>query len=642
MSGPTPAPRPTRRSETRYLALLGFLFALLTVTLLLSKAFFGWYARPRWFSLFRVLDSLQLGLLIVAAVALAAELGRRVRFAALRAALLFAPAAAAVWLALWAIVHARFGIRLSVGEAWELLTVPQTIQLVGLLPGQLLGTIALLLLGTAALATALQATAAGTRPGFTRRTLLLALGGFLALHLPVRGYFAYHIARNQRAVLMLDEGDPLPLRSEELIPGLTRQRVSFPRREEASRTAAYLAWAAAGPAALLPRRPSVLWISVESLRFDALTDSTTPQLLGRRAEFQLRMGGDHWSGGNATKPGTFAMLTGLAATHLQRFRKAKLAFPLLGLLARNGYRVRIAKGLSFYYGDLRAFLPAEAEVAQVSAASLPASDRAMVDSLLLDLDRRDPRRPGFDLLTFDATHWPYDDPERYRSSGPGQRPEPVYRALGSPEAVRQARARYANSLRFIDAQIGRVLQRLQELGALDRTVVIVTGDHGEEFLERGQLAHSSGINDFQDRVPLWIRFPTAVTPPPQQGLTSSLDIVPTLLDYFGCERDVLRTQGRSLLRPGAGRALLMVAEHGSPEPAYHVMVSASYLSRWRADGGRYLFSSVERRDGTPVAGLDWWQEVERGRAEAQDEYEVLPEVRGPERRFGEPRQAPAP
>jgi uncharacterized protein len=631
-----------RRAQTVYLVLLGAVLVLVTVTLFLSKAFFGWYPRPPWFGLFQLLDSLQLGFLIVAAAALAVQLGRRLRFAALRAALVLPTMVVAVWLALWAVVHARFGIRLSLMETWEVLTAPQSIQLVGLLRSQLLGTCTTLFLGTVVLATAIQATAARSNPGFTRRTLWLALGGFLALHVVVRSYFAYHLARNQRAVLMLDEGAPLALRTEELIPGLTRHRVALPRREDKAGTAAYLAWAAAGPAAELPRKPNLLWISVESLRFDALTDSTAPYLFGHCAEFQLRLGGDHWSGGNATKPGTFSMLTGLAAVHLQPVRRAGLAFPLLQLLTRNGYRLRIAKGLSFYYGDLRAFLPRQAEVAKVSAPSLPASDRAMVDSLLLDLDRRDPARPSFDLLTFDATHWPYDDPDRYRSSGPAQRAEPVYRALRSPDAVREARMRYHNSVRFIDAQIGRLLERMEAKGMLERTVVIVTGDHGEEFLERGQLAHSSGINDFQDRIPLWMRFPTVVSPPEQQGLTSNLDIVPTLLDYLGVESDILRTQGRSLLRPGAGRPLLMVAEHGSPEPAYHVLVSATYISRWRADGPRYLFSSVERRDGAPVVGLDWWHEVEAGRPAALEQYEVFPDVREAPRRFVESRDPPYP
>jgi hypothetical protein len=116
-------------------------------------------------------------------------------------------------------------------------------------------------------------------------------------------------------------------------------------------------------------------------------------------------------------------------------------------------------------------------------------------------------------------------------------------------------------------------------------------------------------------------------------LTSHLDIVPTLLDYFGFENDVLRTQGRSLLRREPPRPLLMLSEQGWAEPAYHAIVSATYVSRWRVSGHHFLFSSVERRDGAPVQGDAWWKEVQAGRAEAAAGYELLPDVQQPAPRF---------
>jgi membrane-anchored protein YejM (alkaline phosphatase superfamily) len=625
-----PVPARSRAPERNYVALLGLIIACVTVTLTLSKAYYGWYPRPALFGLFRLLDSLCFALLTVTFIAVAVQFGRRWDSAAARAALVLPGVVCAVWLVVWAVVHALFGIRLSVGQVWDLVSEPHSIQLVGLSRASVLGACSALVLVALALAAVIQAAARASGPRFTRRTLLLVFGGFLSLHLAVRSYFAYHIARNQRAVLALDEGTPLALRTETLIPGLSLRRVQFPSLEDPARTDSYLAWASHGPQEELRNKPSILLVSVESLRADALNDSTTPYLWSHRNEFQLRLGRDHWTGGNATRSGTFSMLTGLAAFHMQRLRGAGIAFPLLTLLDGNGYRLRIAKGLSFYYGNLRAFLPAQAVVAEVSAPSRPSGDRAMVDSLLQDLGRRNPARPAFDLLTFDATHWPYDDPERYRTTGPAKRPERIYRrvrSLRSPETMRLARLHYDNSVRFIDRELGQVIERLRSTGALNHTIVIVTGDHGEEFLERGQLGHSSGMNDFQGRVPLWVHFPGPVVPPEQEGLSSNLDLVPTLLDYLGLERDVLLTQGRSLLRTGPPRSLLMLAEQGWAEPAYHALVSPTYMSRWRSSGRRFLFSSVERRDGTPVAGDAWWREVQAGRPQAALGYEVLPDVR---------------
>ncbi len=51
----------------------------------------------------------------------------------------------------------------------------------------------------------------------------------------------------------------------------------------------------------------------------------------------------------------------------------------------------------------------------------------------------------------------------------------------------QLRNRYSNSAHWVDVQLGRIYQYLREQNLLDNTVVIVTGDHGEEFMEKGVL-----------------------------------------------------------------------------------------------------------------------------------------------------------
>ena len=624
----TMAKDPAWRWRLCYAGLLALLALLVTVTLLFSKTFFGWYPRPPLFGLFRLLSFLQLGLFVATVSGLVVWLARKLP-SPVRVLLALPGVACAIWLAVWSIVHAGFGLRLSVGQVWDLLRNPATLAVAGLTPASVLIRVGGLLALTVGLAFALQAAAARSNPRFVRRTALLLSGSFVILHLSVRTYLAYHAARNQRAVLMLDEAMPLTLRTETLLPGMAGRRYLFPDLAEPARTTAYFDWARRFEPPPVPRQLNILWFTLDSFRFDAVSDSTMPYLMAHRDEFQIRRGGDHWSGANMTRGGIFSMLMGLSAYHLQDARQARLSVPLLTLLARDGYRVRIAKGLSFYYGDLRSFLPPEAEVAEIHAPSIPAGDRAMVDSLLQDLARRAPSRPAFDFLTFDATHWPYDDPDLALSGARGKRPERIYRAVRSEATVRAARIRYGKSLRFEDQEIGRVLERLRADGTLARTIVIVTGDHGEEFLERGQLGHGAGINDFQARVPLWIRFPGNLQPPSERGFTSNLDIVPTLLDYLGFDRDVLRTQGQSLLRPRLASSLLMVAEQGWSLPAYHAVISGTYVSRWRESGGRFLFSSVERRDGQPVKDSAWWDEVQAGRAAVAPSYEVLPDVRLP-------------
>ena len=106
---------------------------------------------------------------------------------------------------------------------------------------------------------------------------------------------------------------------------------------------------------------------------------------------------------------------------------------------------------------------------------------------------------------------------------------------------------YDGSIRGLDAEMGRLLERLRSLGLEDDTLVVFTSYHGEEFLEHGRPIHGQSVYAELTEVPLIMRWP-AVIP---AGLVieervQSIDLMPTLLDASGLPHpDGL--QGRSLL-----------------------------------------------------------------------------------------------
>lgn len=69
------------------------------------------------------------------------------------------------------------------------------------------------------------------------------------------------------------------------------------------------------------------------------------------------------------------------------------------------------------------------------------------------------------------------------------------------------RTRYQNALAHTDRQLGRVLDHLRATGRLDRTIVIVTADHGEEIEEHGKRGHGTTLYEESIHVPLVIRIP---------------------------------------------------------------------------------------------------------------------------------------
>jgi len=107
-----------------------------------------------------------------------------------------------------------------------------------------------------------------------------------------------------------------------------------------------------------------------------------------------------------------------------------------------------------------------------------------------------------------------------------------------PGASKQVRryARYLTAVHFVDSLVGGVLDDLERRKLLDRTVVIVTSDHGMEFDENGLgfTGHGTAYSDLQMQTPLLVRWPGR---PPGRVVrrTSHNDVAPTLLTgVFGC------------------------------------------------------------------------------------------------------------
>ena len=109
------------------------------------------------------------------------------------------------------------------------------------------------------------------------------------------------------------------------------------------------------------------------------------------------------------------------------------------------------------------------------------------------------------------------------------------------------RAWYDGSIRGMDAEIGRLVERLEHLGLTERVAVAFVGDHGEEFLEHGNSWHGQSVYGELTRVPLILWAPGRVPAGRQVADTvRTIDLMPTLLDLSGLSvPDSL--QGQSLL-----------------------------------------------------------------------------------------------
>lgn len=598
----------------------------------------GGFTYPEGFKLFRDLFYVQFGLFGGAVLSALLYLLLRSRMPVIARALVLGMFHFwAAWLFIWALIQRGYGIELTVGTVFELFTNPVAGTAMGLDPREFAWIVGISLAIVAALSAVSLHLAGRCNSGLRLRVCLAFAGLFLLVHVPVRTYFVYNINRDKHVVLVYDDCAPFPIRSEWLVPGLRRDRIALPNFEVESRAKKYLEFVRAMEMPTIPRSRNILWISIESLRFDAITQDVMPRLSAYRDRFQVRLDRNHWSSGNATQFGNFSMLSGLSGYHFQALLRAKINDPFLVLLARNGYRLRVGSSEYYQFGRLFALFPHETLLVNVAANSIPDRDRRMVDLYLEDRATRRATIPAFDLLPFDSTHWPYRFPRSHALFQPAELVGSSTHILRSGSDLVSVRNRYRNSCYFLDEQIGRLLDELQARRGFDDTIVVLAGDHGEEFQERGQITHSAVLNDYQARTVLWIHFPDqGPEPMPIQTSTVHMDIVPTLLEALGFSEDKLYTQGRSLLSEIGNRPALSLCEQGFTVPLYRAVVTDTYISRWWRTGHRYLFSGVQRRDGANVNGEDWLREVRAVYPSAAEMYEILPDVSQLPRKFRTP------
>jgi membrane-anchored protein YejM (alkaline phosphatase superfamily) len=162
-------------------------------------------------------------------------------------------------------------------------------------------------------------------------------------------------------------------------------------------------------------------------------------------------------------------------------------------------------------------------------------DRENVEELLASLERRDRNRPFMRFMFFESPHANYYFPPESVVKKPYLE-DFNYLTTDLDSARVLLKNRYLNACHHLDSQLERIFQYLEREGLLESTIVVVTGDHGEEFMDSGRWGHNSQFSDAQIRVPLVIRMPQRA-PETVQRLTSHLDVAPTVLAALGIEND---------------------------------------------------------------------------------------------------------
>ena len=343
--------------------------------------------------------------------------------------------------------------------------------------------------------------------------------------------------------------------------------------------AAALAFVLCAPAACSRAAPprsapgfNVLLITIDTLRADALgaygNQSAATPVIDRLAQSGVRFRSAH-AHSVVTLPSHASILSGLYPFHHGVRENAGFRFPpatdtLATLLKARGYRTGafvsafpldtrfgLSHGFDVYddrYGksqERTAFRMPERPGAETVRRALD-----WIGDLTHQTDPAD--RPWFAWVHLYEPHFPYTPPQ--------------------PFATRFQSTPYAGEVAAADAALASLVTPFIDQGASGRTLIVLTGDHGEGLGDHGEMTHGLFAYEATLHIPLIVFAPSFLPPRVVDAPVRHVDVLPTILDAVGVTLPPT-IDGRSIVDAARGSTM-------PPAPSYFESLSASLNRGW--------------------------------------------------------------
>jgi len=194
-------------------------------------------------------------------------------------------------------------------------------------------------------------------------------------------------------------------------------------------------------------------------------------------------------------------------------------------------------------------------------------------------------RPFFLFLHTYQVHAPYAPPAGYETQF-----EPIDTL---PDANARDLLRYEQEVRYLDDELCAFVAGLEAMGLGERTLLVITSDHGEEFGEHGQTTHGFQVYDEAARIVLVLRLPGTLPAGRRIPVAVSLvDVAPTVLDLLGLP-GLPRPDGLSLLPLAFGRAETLQRPGVFIETISSVLEAEINLIGYRTAGESCIFLAAD-------------------------------------------------
>ncbi|OCG07480.1 hypothetical protein A9G13_04375 [Gilliamella sp. wkB178] len=315
--------------------------------------------------------------------------------------------------------------------------------------------------------------------------------------------------------------------------------------------------------------PNIMFIVLDSWRYDTFNEQISPNTYHFVQQNNGVIFNNHYSTGNATRTGIFGLFYGIPGTYWDAFLRNSIPSLFITTLQQENYNIGIftSAKVSAPEFDRTAFVTIKN--LRISSDDGPAAsrDKQITTDWLQWYKKRNTDQPTFSFLFYDSPH-AYDFPEdfavkfkpisdiNYMTLNNDSDPEPIFN-------------RYKQSVYYDDYLLQNIYDELKTSGTLDNTIIIITGDHGQEMNDNklGFWGHNGNYTDAQTKVPFIIigvkeleKLKNNVN-----QLTSHEDVVPSLMKHcLNVKNDINDySTGYDLFNPITDRNWLLMSNYSS-------------------------------------------------------------------------------
>lgn len=346
---------------------------------------------------------------------------------------------------------------------------------------------------------------------------------------------------------------------------------------------------------------NIMFIVLDSWRYDTFSEQISPNTYRFAQQNNGVIFNNHYSTGNATRTGIFGLFYGIPGTYWDAFLRNSVPSLFVTTLQKENFNIGIFTSAKVTAPEFDRTVFATIKNLRISSHDGPASsrDKQITNDWLAWYKQRDTSKPSFSFLFYDAPHaydFPNDFEVKFKPIG-----DLDYMTLNNNTDPVPIFNRYKQSVYYDDYLLQNVYDELLKSGTLDNTLIIITGDHGQEMNDNklGFWGHNGNYTDAQTKVPFIIIGAKNLEQLKDNAakLTSHEDVVPSLMKhYLYVENDISDySTGYDLFNPITNRNWLLMSNYSS----YAVRTPDNIYLVNRLGISHYMDSHNHEIDATP-------------------------------------------